>query len=139
MLATFINVSNLFKTFKEHDLQLKSLQKNNNTLLKKEKKYFKDIQKCPSSKNIRDVEIKYQRTKSEREKSEIKSIILIMIFIFVLIFSKKVYELNQEIETTKSILFKKKFKIFTEALKRQNEAERVLIEAMQVRYIKKIA
>lgn len=113
--SSFINVSNLFKTFQEHDLQIKDLHKNNDHLLKKEKKYYKDIQKCPTWRNIRDLEVnKYQRTKSEREKSDIK-----------------MYELNQEIETTKSILFKKKFKIFTETLKKQNKAERVLIEAMQ--------
>ncbi|RNA18068.1 Zinc-binding alcohol dehydrogenase domain-containing 2 [Brachionus plicatilis] len=112
--SSFLNVSDLFKKFKEHDTQLKSLQKNNQSLLKKEKQCLKDLQKCPSSKNIRDLEVKYQRTKLDREKSEIK-----------------IYELNQEIETTKSILFKKNLKTFTDALMRQNEAEKVLIEAMQ--------
>lgn len=89
LIATFINVSSLFKTFKEHDLQLKSLDKNNDILLKKEKKYLKDIQKCSSSKNIRDIEVKYQRTKSEREKSEYKSITFIILENFLNFFQKK--------------------------------------------------
>lgn len=41
------------------------------------------------------------------------------------------YEFSQEIDTTKSILFKRNMKSLTEALKRQNEAERVLLEAME--------
>ncbi|CAF0729709.1 unnamed protein product [Brachionus calyciflorus] len=112
--ASFRFVSNLFKKFKEHDAELKSLEKYNLSLKKKEQQFFKEIQKCPSSKNIRDLDIKYQRTKTEREKSDIK-----------------LYEFGHEIETSKSILFKRNMKLLAEALKRQNEAERVLLEAME--------
>lgn len=43
----------------------------------------------------------------------------------------KVYELGQDIETTKSILFKKNVKSLVKVLQEQNEAERVLLEAME--------
>ena len=44
----------------------------------------------------------------------------------------KVYKFLEDVETTKATLFKKNMRILTETLKRQNEAERILLDAMDV-------
>jgi hypothetical protein len=43
-----------------------------------------------------------------------------------------VFEYLKDVETSKSILFKKNMKILNYAMRRENEAKRVLIEAIDV-------
>ena len=42
-------------------------------LEKKEKKCFKRIKKCPTDKNLRDYEVKYEKIRSERQNAEMTS------------------------------------------------------------------
>ena len=113
-LDAFSNLTNVFRKFKEYDSQIKSEKKSKELLEKKEVKYFEKIQKCPANKSIRDYEVKYENAKKDRQKTEIM-----------------IFELCRDIDTTKSILFKKNMKQLVETLQQQNEAERVLLSAMQ--------
>ncbi len=84
-------------------------------MAKKEAKCYEKIQKCPSNKNIRDLEIKYETVKSEKAKQEMK-----------------IFELIRDFDVARSILFKENFKSYIESMQEQNEAEKVLLEAMKV-------
>lgn len=79
------------------------------------KKYENDIKKCPSNRPIRDCEIKYVKACEDFKFAEFKA-----------------KQINEEIEGTKSILFKAEFKRMNEIFMRQNEAEKVLLNATAV-------
>jgi len=80
---------------------------------KSKKKRIHQIKKCPANKSIRDYEIKHQKAKEHLEFTEFK-----------------LNQVTEEIDATKSILFKTQFKRMNETLIRQNEAEKVLLYAM---------
>lgn len=106
-------VTDMFMKFKDFDLKVDKYEQNVKNADKLEKKSQIDIQKCPASKSIRDYEVKHEKAKDELKFAEFKS--------------KRVKE---EIDATKSILFKTEFKRMNECFIRQNEAERVLLTAM---------
>lgn len=113
-LNSISSVSNMFTRFKQFDSNLIKFQKYKHSLVLREQKYLKKIRECPAHKNIRDYEVKYEKTKRQRELADLK-----------------LFELSTEIDSTKSILFKKSMLSLNETLQRQNEAERVLLVAMK--------
>ena len=82
------------------------------------KKCDNDIKKCPSNKSIRDCEVKYEKACGDLRFAEFK-----------------LKQTNEEIEGTKSILFKAEFMKMNEIFVRQNEAEKVLLNAMAVSFV----
>lgn len=106
-------VTEMFTKFKEYDMKVEKYDQNMKNADKLEKKCKIDIQKCPASKSIRDYEVRHEKAKDDLKFAEFKS--------------KRVKE---EIDATKSILFKTEFKRMNECFIRQNEAERVLLTAM---------
>lgn len=84
---------------------------------KVKKKCENDIKKCPSNRSIRDCEIKYEKACEDFKFAEFKA-----------------KQINEEIEGTKSILFKAELKRMNEIFIRQNEAEKVLLNAMAVSF-----
>lgn len=103
----------LFLKFKEYDVKLERYHKDIKNSEKLVTKCNNDIKKCPASKSIRDCEIKFEAAKEDLKYIEFKA-----------------RQVNEEIDATKSIRFKTEFKRVSECFTRQNEAERVLLNAM---------
>ncbi len=65
-------ITELFKNFKEYEIKLNRLKEKIVQAEKLEKKRVKELEKCPSNKNIRDYEVRLYQIQSEKEKLEIE-------------------------------------------------------------------
>jgi hypothetical protein len=113
-LQSLKNITLTFKKFKEYDAKRAKLAQATKNSEKHERKCLNDIRKCPASKSIRDAETRFAQAKQQKECAELAA-----------------YNYSQEIDATKTILFKTNMERLNAALCVHNEAERVLLHAQQ--------